>query len=220
MTVENTEFNPVPWPNKVTEEDLYYITNFRNQGRSLAASVALRIINEAESCKMEESEMFNRYETDKPDDLIIEAVKQFHSWNDYVQPAYALLNAEEFLKNGVPLQDPSQKWETILMRSSMLMEAVLEWEKEKVKEEDYKLRRQYINDYLDTKMVPVFVEWYLREQSLVSILRDNDPLKFIDIITPMLNARNVNLVAEFAAQREEALKQGRLRFHQLYQAVS
>lgn len=187
-------------PGEATGYDLARIHLRQTEGRSLAASVALRMIEEAKGLMKEELDL-SRAAMAKGSDALFDVEEgiDFVDWSGYMRPAYALLNAEEFLKSREPYETPDN--------SPFLKEAIRS-------KEPWIPSPTFDRDaFLATEVA----EWHLQEAAVAESLRNN-PLDFIDTVVAK-ELEPLSPGSRDHQKKKDGLKRGQERFHQLYEAA-
>lgn len=188
-------------PEEVTAEDVSRLSHYLTNGKGLAESAALRILEQAREMSRQEKDRWFRSEA-----VIDFANNRFISWDGYKTPAYAFLNAVEMLRSGRPFQAPEEDGELILKISE----------------------RKLMGDFwysfgirVNTEAVVAndIAEWHIKSSGQLDILlKDRNPLVFVDTI---INREKINLHGDSGNDRRKkiALEQGGLRFKSLYEAA-
>lgn len=202
MTAENPMFGllpEIPWPKKTTEESLAKINEYRQQNRSLAASVALSIRNET-------TEILRSW---NPKVTLVEGIQLTEIILTYFEPASGILSAESHLTSleetpGKSLEEGEMDdWFSLLLTTAKIVA-------ERLPQLDFDA--EIAKERADIHVLPGF---------LSSMLIQMSPSEMIDNYTNYLTQK-------LALERKqsppynllkEALELGRQRFHQLYNAA-
>lgn len=189
----------ISWPTEITPAILREIDELKTQGKSLAASIALVILEEGKTIRGQQGVLIPQVEY------------------GYTRPAFALLNAEEFIRSGQPFQNAEEDERFKLQIYDRYADADFDKRIQRIaarhaERQEEPFQAFDIDQQVETDIMADKIEWYLREESLVGLLKSNEPLAFVDEIT-----KREKLRGDLSREGIEALEKGQQRFHQLYE---
>lgn len=223
MTIEQRDYNSdfileIPWPKTISKEDLSTISNLRKDN-SLSASIAKMIIQESEVLIDNlVSTIIGRFIKEKSEGstfllAIINSYLAKGALSAYLAPSRMILKAEEYIRTGESSVSESSK-------KSMKFESAVQ---NFVNESGQIFGKEIIDfDAIDAIGQ---IEDDIDLRHFGEMLTKEPPLKVVDLYSEKLRKKietdtpeEVDKDGMVRNLLQSSLEQGRIRFHQLYEA--